>query len=58
MTAELRLTESRKLEVGNIVRKLNRNGGFVTASVYGEILRISASKKEIDQIKSEISKFR
>ncbi|SEI83543.1 hypothetical protein SAMN05216327_104155 [Dyadobacter sp. SG02] len=31
MTAELRLTESQKLEVGNIVRKLNRNGGFVIA---------------------------
>lgn len=47
VTAELRLTESQKLEVGKIISRLNKNGGFITASMFGDVLRVSASKEEI-----------
>ncbi|MDR6808845.1 hypothetical protein J2Y45_006057 [Dyadobacter sp. BE34] len=49
MTTELRLTESQKLEVGKIVSILNRNSGFVRAALYGEVLRVYASKTEIER---------
>ena len=57
MTAELPLTESQKREVGNVISKLNKKGCFITASVYGDILRVSATKYEIEQIKVKIAKI-
>lgn len=57
MTAELLLTESQKLEIGKVIKRLNANGSFITASVYGEILRISGTKKEIEQVTADIQKF-
>lgn len=57
MTAELPLTESQKLEVGNVIRKLNKNGSFITASGYGDVLRVCASRRDIDKLKAEILKL-
>lgn len=58
MTAEWRLTESQKLEIGKIISRRNKNGAFITASVFGDFLRVSASKEEIDHIKSKLSKIK
>lgn len=54
MKAELRLTEFEKSEVGNVISKLNKKGGWITASMHGDVLRISATKEEIEQVKAGI----
>lgn len=57
MTAEIHLTGPQKLEVGKIISRLNKKGGFITGSVYGDVLRVIGTKSEIEQIKVEISKL-
>jgi GTP-sensing pleiotropic transcriptional regulator CodY len=52
--AELRLTESEKSEVGKVISKLNKKGGWITASIIGDVIRISATKEEIEQVKAGI----
>lgn len=54
MTAELRLTESQGLEIGKLIYKLNKDGCITTASLFGDILRISATEKEIELLKKAL----
>ena len=56
MQAEIRINEGQKAKIGEIVRKLNKKGSFITASVIGEVLRISGSESDIAQIKSSLNK--
>lgn len=52
--SEIRINDDQKVVIGHIVQKLNRNGAFITASVIGNILRVSASKADIEEIKSSL----
>ena len=56
MTAELRLKESQKFEVGKLITRLNKNGCFIRASLYGNVLRVCETKEEIDLIKAGVVK--
>ena len=52
--AEIPLNDDQKTAIGQIIQKLNRNGAFITASVIGNILRVSGTKADIEKIKSNL----
>lgn len=54
MTAEIPLTEDQKAKIGEVVRKLNKKGAFLTASVWGDTLRVSGSREDIEALKSKL----
>jgi hypothetical protein len=52
--AEIPLNDDQKTAIGQIIQKLNRNGAFITASVIGNILRVSGTKADIEKIRSNL----
>ena len=54
MKAEIPLNHNQKLLIGELIRKLNNKGAFLTASLVGDTLRVSGSKEDIAALQSKL----
>lgn len=50
----LQMTEPQGLEGGKLICKLNKDGCFIAASLFGNTLRISAMEREIELVKKAL----